>query len=235
MGAGVTLSHRMRVTSSHPRQSLKCGVYVADPRWRSCASRQRARTSAACSGAGHTPWAEAGGKGHHGKGPLGEGVKQRLQTRGMAGRQIDGDRSRGNKDRQSRGQRDGAARVRGKSEERWGKGTAGSWHVAARWVGAQGWVQSHKLLLNGWPGYQLPRRSSCSNASPTPTSAPAASGHLLVCNEGSCGRSRSTRRVARGVGRGGGGQREEKGSGREWEEVRGSSGFGALPSSPSLV
>lgn len=57
--------------------------------------------------------------------------------------------------------------VRGKSEEQ-GEGTAGGWHVAARWVGAQGWVQSHKLLLSGWPWRQLPRRSSCSEP-PTPT------------------------------------------------------------------
>lgn len=84
--------------------------------------------------------------------------------------QIDGDRSRGNKDRQTWGTRDKAARVRGKSEEQWGKRTAGSWQAAARWVGAQSWVQSHKLLLSGWPRCQLPWRSSCSEP-PTPTPA----------------------------------------------------------------
>ena len=85
-------------------------------------------------------------------------------------RQIDGNRSRGNKDRQSWGTRDQASRVRGKSEEQWGKRTAGSWQAAARWVGAQSWVQSHKLLLSGWPRCQLPQRSSCSEP-PTPTPA----------------------------------------------------------------
>ena len=52
--------------------------------------------------------------------------------------QIDGDRSRGNKDRQTWGTKDKAARVRGKSEEQWGKRTAGSWQAAARWDGGTG-------------------------------------------------------------------------------------------------
>lgn len=86
---------------------------------------------------------------------------------------------------QSSGSRNKAARVRGKSEEQWGKETAGSWHVAARWVGAQGWVQSHKLLLSGWPWCQLPQRSSCSEP-PTPTLA-LGWGHLLVITRAAAG------------------------------------------------
>lgn len=86
---------------------------------------------------------------------------------------------------QSWGNRDRAAGARGKSEEQWEKGTAGSWHAAARWVGAQGRVQSHKLSLSGWPWYQLPRQSSCLEP-PTPTPAPGG-GHLLVTTRAAAG------------------------------------------------
>lgn len=57
--------------------------------------------------------------------------------------------------------------------------------MAARWVGAQGWVQSHKLLLSGWPWCQLPQRSSCSEP-PTPTLA-LGWGHLLVITRAAAG------------------------------------------------
>lgn len=49
--------------------------------------------------------------------------------------------------------------------------------MAARWVGAQGWVQSHKLLLSGWPWHQLPQRSSCSEPDPHPGSGGAGGQH----------------------------------------------------------
>lgn len=103
-------------------------------------------------------WAYPVGKGLREGASRESWIKQRFLARGLDGGQIDGDRARGNKDRQSWGHRGRAARVRGKSAEQWGKGTAGSWHSAARWVGAQGWVQSHKWLLSGWPGYQLPQK-----------------------------------------------------------------------------
>lgn len=107
---------------------------------------------------------------------------------------------------QSWGSRSRAARVRRKSEEQWGKGTAGSWHVAARWVGAPGWVQSHKLLLSGWPWCQLPQRGSCSEP-PTPPLLWDGGifwllpGQLLEQREGSMGCEWGSK----------GGQREEKG------------------------
>lgn len=82
--------------------------------------------------------------------------------------QIDGDRSRGNKYRAELGRPRRAARARGKSEEQWGKGTAGSRPAAARWVGAQGWVQSHELLLSGWPWCQLPCRAAAPSPPPPP-------------------------------------------------------------------
>lgn len=102
---------------------------------------------------------------------------------------MDGDRSRGNKDRQSCGGRDRAARVRGKSEEqgkRDSRGLACGSQVGGR---GQGGVQSHKLLLSGWPWRQLPHRSSCSEP-PTPTPA-------LEEQEGSTGVSGE--RAERGV------------------------------------
>lgn len=180
MGAGVTPSNGIRVTSSHTVLSLTHGVYMADPTWRVVALRPGPEVAVLKGSEDrscvlrHTLGTYPVGRGLREatlrEGARGSRIKQRLWTKGMDGGQIDGDRSRGNKDSHSWGNRDRAARVRGKSEEQWGKGTAGSWHAAARWVGAQGWVQSHKLSLSGWPQYQLPQRSSCSEH-PTPIPA----------------------------------------------------------------
>lgn len=126
---------------------------------------------------------------------------------------------------QSWGNRDRAARVRGKSEEQWGKGTAGSWHAAARWVGAQGWVQSHKLLLSGWPWCQLPHRSSCSEP-PTPTPAPGR-GRLLVATRAAAGGAEGS--LGCGQGRKGG-RREERGSVRVAVEGQGREEGASSPS-----
>lgn len=54
------------------------------------------------------------------------------------------------------------------SEEEVGKETAGGWQWQSGGRGPGGWVQSHKLLLKGWSGCQLPLKSSCS-APPFPT------------------------------------------------------------------
>lgn len=86
MGAGVTPSHAMRVTSSHTVLSSTGLTWQAlDGVWSVLhpgpegAVLKGSEDGAVCSGAGHTLWAEARGKGHQRQGP----GKQRLQTQGM--------------------------------------------------------------------------------------------------------------------------------------------------------
>lgn len=85
--------------------------------------------------------------------------------------QIDGDRSRGNKDRRSWGTRDKAAGVRGKSEEQWGKRDSrelagGSQVGGGPELGAKPQVVAERLALVSASSEQqllrTPRPHSCS-------------------------------------------------------------------------